>query len=384
MRRDATVSNVFAMPDGENSPAGSASPGQSVERDHEQVVFCQDKHSGLRAIIGIYSTVLGPALGGTRFYPYGSEDAALADVLRLSTAMAYKNALAGLDLGGGKAVIIGDPAAIKTEPLLRAYGRFVASLGGRYVTACDVGTRSEDMDIVARECRFVTGRTTANGGAGDSSVLTALGVMHGMRAAAEHAWGTTSLQGRTVGVEGVGKVGHRLVDHLVEAGADVVICDVSAAAVEAVRVRHPYVRAVADVDALVAAEPDVLAPCALGGTLTEDVVSTLTARIVCGAANNQLAHHGIEKLLADRGILYAPDYVVNSGGVIQVADELAGFNFDRARAATERIFTTTAKVLAIADADGVPPSVAADRLAERRMSDVGRLRGIYLGTMGSA
>jgi valine dehydrogenase (NAD+) len=387
MRRDATVSNVFAMPDRENSPAGSASPGPSPvpsERDHEQVVFCQDKQSGLRAIIGIYSTALGPALGGTRFYPYGSEDAALADVLRLSTAMAYKNALAGLDLGGGKAVIIGDPARIKTEPLLRAYGRFVASLGGRYVTACDVGTRSEDMDIVARECRFVTGRTTANGGAGDSSVLTALGVMHGMRAAAEHAWGTTSLRGRTVGVEGVGKVGHRLVDHLVEAGADVVICDVSAVAVEAVRARHPQVRAVADVDALVAAEPDVLAPCALGGTLTEDVANRLTARIVCGAANNQLAHHGIEKLLADRGILYAPDYVVNSGGVIQVADELTGFNFDRAQAATERIFATTAKVLAIADADGVPPSVAADRLAERRMSDVGRLRGIYLGTMGSA
>jgi valine dehydrogenase (NAD+) len=182
----------------------------------------------------------------------------------------------------------------------------------------------------------------------------------------------------------VGKVGHRLVDHLVEAGAQVVICDVSDVAVEAVRARHPQVQAVADVSALVAAGPDILAPCALGGTLTDDLVEALTARIVCGAANNQLAHHGIEKLLADRGILYAPDYVVNSGGVIQVADELAGFNFDRARAATEQIFTTTAKVLAIADADAVPPSVAADRLAERRMSDVGRLRGIYLGTMGSA
>jgi valine dehydrogenase (NAD+) len=375
------VSNVFAMPHRDNGSTGS---GSADRADHEQVVFCQDRRSGLRAIIGIYSTALGPSLGGTRFYPYASEDEALADVLRLSTAMAYKNALAGLDHGGGKAVIIGDPAQLKTEALLRAYGRFVASLGGRYVTACDVGTRSEDMDVVARECRYVTGRTTANGGAGDSSVLTALGVMHGMRAAAGHAWGSTSLHGRTVGVEGVGKVGHRLVDHLVEAGAQVVICDVSAAAVEAVRVRHPQVHAVPDVGALVAAEPDILAPCALGGTLTEDLVGRLTARIVCGAANNQLAHHGIEKLLADRGILYAPDYVVNSGGVIQVADELAGFSFDRARAATEQIFTTTAKVLAIADADAVPPSVAADRLAEQRMSDVGRLRGIYLGTMGSA
>lgn len=383
------MTNVFAMPHRENgsadqSDAGGQAPGLTGRADHEQVVFCQDNRSGLRAIIGIYSTVLGPALGGTRFYPYGSEDEALADVLRLSTAMAYKNALAGLDHGGGKAVIIGDPARIKTEPLLRAYGRFIASLGGRYVTACDVGTRSEDMDIIARECRHVTGRTVANGGAGDSSVLTALGVMHGMRAAAGHAWGDTSLQGRTVGVEGVGKVGHRLVGHLVEAGAEVVICDVGAGAVQAVLARHPQVRAVADIGALVTEQLDILAPCALGGTLTEDLVNVLTARVVCGAANNQLAHHGIEKLLADQGILYAPDYVVNSGGVIQVADELAGFNFDRARAATEQIFATTAKVLAIADADGVPPSVAADRLAERRMSDVGRLRGIYLGTMGSA
>ena len=242
-------------------------------------------------------------------------------MLRLSVAMAYKNALAGLDHGGGKAVIIGDPAQVKTEALLRAYGRFVASLGGRYVTACDVGTYSEDMDIIARECPWTTGRTTANGGAGDSSVLTAMGVMHGMRAAAEHAWGRTSLRGRTVGVEGVGKVGHRLVDHLVEDEAEVVICDVSPAAVEAVRSRHPQVRAVADVEALIGEELDILAPCALGGTLTEHAVNTLTARIVCGAANNQLAHHGIEKLLADRGILYAPDYVVNAGGVIQVADE---------------------------------------------------------------
>jgi valine dehydrogenase (NAD+) len=386
MRRVATVTNVFGIPPSENSSTdlGAQTPGGTGRADHEQVVFCQDSRSGLRAIISIYSTALGPALGGTRFYPYASEDEALADALRLSTAMAYKNALAGLDHGGGKAVIIGDPARIKTEPLLRAYGRFVASLGGRYVTACDVGTRSEDMDVIARESRHVTGRTTANGGAGDSSVLTALGVMHGMQAAAGHAWGDTHLDGRTVGVEGVGKVGHRLVRHLVEAGAQVVICDVAASAIEATLARHPQVRAVENLGALAAQKLDILAPCALGGTLTEDLVNVLSARIVCGAANNQLAHPGIEKLLADRGILYAPDYVVNAGGVIQVADELAGFNFDRARAATEHIFGTTSKILAIADADGVPPSVAADRLAERRMSDVGRLRGIYLGTMGSA
>ena len=376
--RVATVTNIFALPgqDRGSVPAGGNSPDRA---GHEQVVFCSDHRSGLKAIIAIYSTALGPALGGTRFYPYRSEDEALADVLRLSAAMAYKNALAGLDHGGGKAVIIGDPAELKSESLLRAYGRFVASLGGRYVTACDVGTFSEDMDLIARECRWVTGRTTARGGAGDSSILTALGVMHGLRAAAEHAWGSTSLAGRTVGVEGVGKVGHRLVDHLVEAGAQVVVCDVNARAVEAVRATHPQVRDVADLAALIAEPLDVLAPCALGGSLTEATVTALTARIVCGAANNQLAHPGVEKLLADRGILYAPDYVVNSGGVIQVADELAGFNFDRARAAAEHIYTSTARVLALADAEGVPPSVAADRLAERRMSDVGQLRGIWLG-----
>ena len=375
------MAHVFANSHSGHGPGADRAEHLAGEpaSGHEQVVFCQDVRSGLKAIIGVYSTVLGPALGGTRFYPYDSEDEALADVLRLSSAMAYKNALAGLDLGGGKTVIIGDPTRLKSEALLRAYGRFVESLGGRYITACDVGTRSEDMDIVARECRHVTGRTVPAGGAGDSSVLTALGVMHGMRAAAAHAWDSTSLAGRTVGVEGVGKVGHRLVAHLMEAGAQVVICDVSSAAVDAVRARHPEVRAVSDMAALVATELDILAPCALGGALTDEVVGAMSAKIVCGAANNQLAHPGVEKLLADRGILYAPDYVVNAGGVIQVADELNGFNFERAKAACERIFATTEKVFAIAESDGVPPSAAADRLAERRMADVGRLRGIWLG-----
>src|SRR5499427_3796617 len=237
-----TVTNVFArFPQHSGSPGGARvadDPGHPREAPasalsaasqagHEQVVFCQDVQSGLRAIIAIYSTALGPALGGTRFYPYPTEDAALADVLNLSRAMAYKNALADLDLGGGKAVIIGDPAKHKSEALLRAYGRFIESLGGRYITACDIGTFCEDMDMVARECRHVTGRTLLNGGGGDSSILTAIGVFHGMRAAAEHTWGSDSLAGRLVGVEGVGKVGHRLVGHLVEAGASVVICDVS-------------------------------------------------------------------------------------------------------------------------------------------------------------
>jgi valine dehydrogenase (NAD+) len=204
--------------------------------------------------------------------------------------------------------------------------------------------------------------------------------MHGMRAAAEHAWGSSSLRGRTVGVEGVGKVGRRLVDHLIEAEADVVVCDVSAEATGAVRARHPEVRVVPGIDALLAADLDILAPCALGGTLTEQVAGGLTARIVCGGANNQLAHPGLEKVLADRGILYAPDYLVNAGGVIQVADELSGFNAERATARTEQIFGAAKKIFALADEEGVPPAVAADRLAERRMAEVGRLRGIWLGS----
>jgi valine dehydrogenase (NAD+) len=361
-----------------NSVSSPASPGVFAGLDgHEQVVFCADEASGLRAIIAIHSTALGPALGGTRFYPYADEAAALTDVLHLSRGMSYKAALAGLDLGGGKAVIIGDPATAKSEALLRAYGRFVQSLHGRYLTACDVGTYSEDMDVVARECDFVTGRTVAHGGAGDSSVLTAYGVFQGMRAAAEVTWGEPTLSGRTVGIAGVGKVGHHLVEHLLEDGAAVVVTDVSPEAVRRVTDAHPEVRAVAGTEELVAAAIDVYAPCALGGALDDDVVAVLRARIVCGAANNQLAHDGVEKLLADAGILYAPDYCVNAGGLIQVADELEGFDFDRAKQRASQIFTTTREVFRIAATEDVPPSVAADRIAERRMATIGR-RGFWL------
>jgi valine dehydrogenase (NAD+) len=345
---------------------------------HEQVVFCQDKHSGLRAIIAIYSTACGPALGGTRFYPYASEEDAVHDVLELSRGMAYKNALAGLDLGGGKAVIWGDPERDKSEALLRAYGRFVESLGGRYYTACDVGTYVRDMDVVARETRYVTGRSEVYGGAGDSSVLTAYGVFQGMRAAAEHRWGSPSLAGRRVGVAGLGKVGKHLTGHLVEDGAQVVATDVSERAFAWARTAYPQVDLVDDVTTLITSDIDVYAPCALGGALDDDTVPVLRASIVAGAANNQLAHPGIEKLLDERGILYAPDYLVNSGGVIQVADEIEGFNFERAKLRASKIFDTTKEILALASAEGVPPAVAADRLAERRMSDVGRLRTIRL------
>ncbi|MBA2950053.1 Leu/Phe/Val dehydrogenase [Streptomyces himalayensis] len=339
---------------------------------HEQVVLCQDRASGLKAVIAIHSTALGPALGGTRFYPYASEEEAVADALNLSRGMSYKNAMAGLDHGGGKAVIIGDPQQIKTEQLLLAYGRFVASLGGRYVTACDVGTYVQDMDVVARECPWTTGRSPEKGGAGDSSVLTAYGVFQGMRASAQHLWGDPTLRGRKIGIAGVGKVGHHLVEHLLEDGAEVVITDVREESVRRVLDKHPggRVTAVADTDALIrTASLDIYAPCALGGALNDESVPVLTARIVCGAANNQLAHPGVEKDLADRGILYAPDYVVNAGGVIQVADELHGFDFDRCRAKAAKIFDTTLAIFARAKTDGIPPAAAADRIAEQRMAE---------------
>jgi len=358
------------------SPGSPSTPPLSA-LGHEQVAFCHDKATGLRAIIGIYSSALGPALGGTRFYPYESEAAALQDVLRLSRGMAYKNALSGLDHGGGKAVIIGDPARDKTEAMLRAFGRFVESLGGRYVTACDVGTYVADMDVIAKETRFATGRSEANGGAGDSSVLTAYGVFQGMCASAAHVWGNPSLAGKRVGIAGVGKVGRLLTALLLENGARVVVSDVNPAAVEALREKHREIELAADVFALVRSELDVYAPCALGGALDEATVGALTAKVVCGAANNQLVVEGAggtaEALMA-RGITYAPDFLVNAGGVIQVSDELHGFDFARAKHRTAGIFGATASVLRVAADKGISPAAAADHLAEERMAQVGSNR----------
>jgi valine dehydrogenase (NAD+) len=368
-----------AESDQSDQPAQAAQATQRAPSPlgHEQVAFCHDEATGLRAIISIHSTALGPALGGTRFYPYATEEAALHDVLRLSRAMAYKNALCGLDHGGGKAVIIGDPAKDKNEALLRAYGRFVESLGGRYVTAADVGTYVADMDVIAKETRFATGRSEANGGAGDSSVLTAFGVFQGMRASAAHVWGSPSLAGRTVGIAGVGKVGRQLAAHLLEDGARVVVADVNSSAVEALRERHPEVDVVPDVLTLVRSELDVYAPCALGGALDDATVAALSARVVCGAANNQLVeegHSSTAEALMGRGITYAPDFLVNAGGVIQVSDELHGFDFARAKHRTEGIFEATASVLRVAAEKGVSPAAAADRLAEERMARVGSNR----------
>ncbi|GAA2021321.1 Glu/Leu/Phe/Val dehydrogenase dimerization domain-containing protein [Catenulispora yoronensis] len=340
---------------------------------HEQVIHFSDERSGLRAIIAIHNTVCGPALGGTRMYPYADEREALADVLRLSRGMTYKSAVAKLDLGGGKAVIIGDPAVDKTPQLLAAYARCVQSLDGRYLTACDVGTTVEDMDVLAKGCDFVVGRSTEQGGSGDSSVLTALGVFQGMRACAGHRWGVASLRARRVGVAGVGKVGRRLIEHLRADGAYVIAADPDPAAHAWLAHSYPEVELAADTAALAAAELDVFAPCALGGALDDDLLAVLTARIVCGAANNQLAYPGIDKQLRDRGVLYAPDFVVNAGGVIQAGDEAMAlmrgdhFHFPRAGLRAAEIFDTTVTILRAADDADITPAQAADRLAEERI-----------------
>jgi valine dehydrogenase (NAD+) len=355
----------------------SGEADQPWAHGHEQVTFCHDPETGLRAIIAIYSTRLGPALGGTRFRAYPNTAAALSDVLDLSRAMAYKNALAGLDHGGGKGVIIGDPVTLRSEALIRAYGRFVGSLAGRYITACDIGTVVADMDLIARETRFVTGRSVQEGGAGDSGVLTAFGVLQGMRAAAQVRWGDPeALAGRMVGVSGIGKVGRALVPLLLEAGARPVVTDPNPSAVAGL---GSEVQVVPDNDALLAEPLDVFAPCALGGAVTEDVVDRLKAAIVCGGANNQLASPEVAQTMHQRGILYCPDFCVNAGGVIQVADEIHGFDMARARLKAQKIFDTTLSVLTEAAAANVTPDTAAATVAERRMVEVGGLHRIHAG-----
>ena len=331
---------------------------------HEEVVVHRDRATGLRAIVAIHSTARGAALGGTRFHPYASDEAALADALQLARAMSYKNALAGLEHGGGKAVIIGDPRTDKSRELFLAYGRFIESLGGRYVTAGDVGTTVADLDVMFEECRWVTGKSPELGGGGDSGRLTAWGVFQGMRAAADAVWGTPTLAGRRVGVAGLGKVGSRLVGHLVEDGASVVTYDPGADSVAEVLARFPGTVAVATPEDLVREPMDVYSPNALGGALSDEVADALACAVVCGAANNQLAHPGVADALAARGILYMPDFLVNAGGVIQVADELQGFDDARARTRATAIFDTSREVLTRAGAAGVTPAAAADRLAE--------------------
>lgn len=340
-------------------------------RRHEQVVFCEDDRSGLKAIIAIHSTALGPALGGTRMYPYASEAAALDDVLRLSWGMTYKAAASGVDLGGGKAVIIGDPALDKSEELFAAYARFVESLGGRYITAGDVGTNTDDLDTIGRYTGYVTGRSTAAGGSGDSARLTALGVFNAMRAGAESVWGAPTLAGRTVGVEGVGKVGRELIQLLLADGAEVCATDVNTAALVRISTEHPSVRLLSNVST---APVDVYAPCALGGTLTASSAEAIEAKLVCGAANNQLATPAVEYALNERGITWVPDFVANAGGLVQVAGERRHAAPAEVEDAVRGIFDRCRDIIAESRAEGIGTGAAANRFAERRLDAIPRVR----------
>ena len=354
---------------------------EHIEGDgYEQIVHCSDDHSGLRAIIAIHSTALGPALGGTRFYPYPNEEEALVDVLRLAKGMTYKAAAAGLDLGGGKAVIIGDPKRIKTEELLRAYGRFVETLGGRYITAEDVGTALEDMDTVRRESRWVTGCSKTYGGSGDPSPVTAYGVLQGIKACALEVFGDASLKGRTVALQGVGKVGYALCGYLVEEGADVTIADIDVdnlgKAVGAFGVKTT------PLDTVHTLETDIYAPCALGGGINDDTISGFRCKIIAGAANNQLARQEHGDKLRDMGILYAPDFVINAGGLINVEDELRGYDRERAMSRVDSIYKALQLIFTMSRERNISTAQAAIEYAEDRIRKIGRIRLVRVTEYG--
>ena len=333
-----------------------------ISDEYETISYANDPDSGLRCIIAIYSTALGSALGGTRFWPFDSEEGALKDVLRLSKAMAYKAAAAGLDLGGGKAVIIGDPKKMKTPELLRAYGRAVERLGGAYITTADVGTSSADMDVIAETTRFVTGTSKRSG---DPSKVTAYGVWHGMKAVAEEVWGDPSLAGRHVAVQGVGKVGSGVVRHLAEEGAHLTLADLDDSAVAALA--GEVGAQVAGCDEIASVPCDIFSPCALGGVVNDFSLTELKCRAIAGAANNQLERPEHGDALADADILYAPDYVINAGGLINVEDELHGYDSERAHAKAAAIGGRLRNVFARAKAEGVSTSTAADAIAEERI-----------------
>ena len=339
---------------------------------HEQVVMFSDPGSGLKAIVAIHDTTLGPACGGTRMWPYNTEAEAVSDVLRLSRAMTYKSSAAGLHLGGGKGVIIGDARAVKSEALLRAYGRFVDTLGGRYLTTTDVGTTSRDLEYIKEETPHVVGLSRSLGGSGDTAIMTGLGIYMGMKACAKELWGADGLGGRTIAMQGFGKVAGYLAQHLLDDGAAVVATDVYDDALD--RARDLGLPVVAP-DAIYGTECDIFAPCALGGVINPQTIPQLRCRVVAGAANNQLLGDADGEELHRRGILYAPDYIVNSGGVINVEAEMGpnGYSPDRAREKTERIYEIMRGVIQTSQAQEIPTAAAANRLAEERIASV---RGI--------
>ena len=340
--------------------------GQLSFDDHEQIVFCNDKDTGLKAIIGIHNTVLGPALGGTRMWNYNSEWEALNDVLRLSRGMTFKSAITGLNLGGGKAVIIGDAKTHKTPELMRRFGEFVNTLGGKYITAEDVGMETSDMDLVRDVTPYVTGVSESRGGAGNPSPITAYGVYMGMKAAAAHRFGTDKLEGKQVLVQGIGHVGESLVEHLTKEGARVFITDINEDRLQ--EVSKKYGAVIYAGDDLYTAAVDIYAPCALGATINDDTVYKIKAGVVAGAANNQLAdenRHG--KILMERGIAYAPDFLINAGGIINVYAELEGYGKDEIIRKTENIYTTTLEIFAHSAKNGCSTHQSALRVAQGRI-----------------
>jgi leucine dehydrogenase len=347
-----------------------------AEYRYEQLVFCHDKATGLRAIIAIHDTTLGPALGGCRMYPYVSEEDAIVDVLRLARGMTYKAAASGLNLGGGKSVIIGDPEG-KSEELLRSFGRYIETLGGRYIVAEDVGTSTEDMEHIRIETSHVVGVDVTHGGSGDPAPFTAQGVLHGMRACVEEVFGSPSLEGRTVAVQGLGNVGYGLCGLLHDEGANLIVTDLREQTVEGA-VQEFGAKPV-EPDEILSLPCDILAPCALGAVVNDTSLSDFRCSIIAGSANNILleAHHG--EALAERGILYAPDYVINAGGLINVADELEGYEKTRATKRVARIYDSVMSIIAISKRDKVPTNVAADTLALERIDAISSIERLHTG-----
>ncbi len=344
---------------------------------HEQVVFCHDEPTGLKAIIAIHNTVLGPALGGTRMWNYASDMEALTDVLRLSRGMTFKAAISGLNLGGGKAVIIGDAKKIKNEAFLRRFGRFVESLGGRYITAEDVNMKTRDMEFISMETQHVTGLPESQGGGGDPSPVTAYGTYLGMKAAAKKVWGSDSLVGKKIAVQGVGQVGGYLVEHLKKENAEVFITDISEERLQ--EVARAFGAKVVGQDEIYDQDVDIYAPCALGATVNNATIPRLKCKIIAGAANNQLKDevtHG--KQLMERGIVYAPDFLINAGGLINVyAEYLGGYKKEIAYQQAEKIYDTCLDILNKSETEGISSQEAAIKLSQQRIHDIGKVKLSY-------
>ncbi len=350
--------------------------------NHEEILFCQDEKVGLKAIIAIHNTALGPALGGTRMWNYKTEEDALIDVLRLSKGMTYKAAAAGLNLGGGKAVIIGDPKTQKSEGLFRAFGHFVNSLNGKYITAEDVGTSVDDMEYIYMETPWVTGIPKDFGGSGDPSPYTAHGVLMGVKAAAHEKFGTDSLKGMRIAVQGLGNVGSHLVKYLHEEGAKVIVSDIDQARVK--YCHDQFGVEVVSPDAILSVECDIQSPCALGAIVNDQTIGKFKCKAIAGGANNQLAEAKHGDQLRELGILYAPDYVVNAGGLMNVFVELEGYSPERAFEKTRKVYDNVKRVFQIAKRDNIATNIAADKSAEERLETIGRLKQRHPGNSNRA